>query len=164
MSDPATIVTAAGAALQGLSMVGGAIGGSQEAGASREDAEAVGMAARQQNSRLLQGPGGPPPASAGLQGYGPAPTPGGQYAPIPPTFDDGAAQQEQMMGEVQSIAQGIPPELLQNAALFQQQMMMPPPMAPQQMMGAPQAPPNMFGIPVFNDGPQQPTRPRPAQR
>ena len=179
MADPATIVTAAGAALQGLSMLGGAVAGSEEAGVNREDAAYTGQALRDQNARLMQQPGPMPGYTQDVQGYGPAPGPGGQYAPLGPSggapsgleFTDGPGQEEQMMGRAAELAQGIPPELLQNAAVFQQQMMMPPPMpgggAPP-MMGQPQPqqPPNIFGIPLmFDDGPVEPTKTRPrAQR
>ena len=179
MADPITwgaVAKLAPTALAAVGMGVDAVGGSADAAQNREDAARVGMDVRNQNARLMRGPGGMPAPTASLQGYGPAPTPGGQYAPIQPEFTDGAVEQGQVVGRV-------PPEaFLQQPVLTPQAMMgegpvyqpapspqgypPPPPMtdAETEALGwafAQSVMPQLFGGATpplfFDDGPQQQT-------
>lgn len=156
MADPATIVTAAGAALQGLSMVGGAIGGAQNAAGERADTEAAAQQARMQNNRLLQGGAEMPGYTQAPMGYGPAGDDGQYTATQAPAaaFSDG-------MDNAPAPAATGPDPALVNAyqdylAKFQGGVQQTP-AAPMPMMPVgPQPVDSMFGLPVFfEDGAQR---------
>ncbi len=140
----AEVLTAAGPIITAATGVYGAIDESGQNAQARADAERSGQRARNQISRLQQGPAPMPEYGQSVQGYG-MPDANGQYAPISappqPQFTDGPPQggaqswaPAPMQQPTQDPIQGAMMEgYMQGLAAAQQ-----PPQAwgPQQMFGA----------------------------